>query len=251
MKATKIIAPTLSLLLPPTAIKNFLLRKLGWRVGKGFRIGFSWIDCDNVLLHDFSKIGHGNYINCRTLVLRESSYIQNFNQIKGDIWVFLLKNAGIGNINKIMRAKRGVTWGRSVLRLGIYSKITSKHIVDCTRSVRLGNYSTIAGLASQIWTHGYIHAPSGLERFRIDGSVTIGNNVYIGSASVINAAVKINNGITVGACSCVSKSLLEPGLYVSQALRKIESDYETSMQRHPRVEVDGLIEKVFNKKPKT
>lgn len=249
MKVKKIIASTLGLLLPPTTIKNLLLRQLGWKVGKGCKIGFSWISCNNVLLHDFTEVGHGNYINCHTLVLRDHSYIRHFNHLKGDIWVFLLNHAAIGNLNKIIRAKRGVTWGRSVLRLGIYSKITSKHVVDCTRSVRLGDYSTVAGLASQIWTHGYLHAPSGLDRFRIDGSVNIGNNVYIGSACVINAAVKINNGITVGACSCISKSLLEPGLYVSQPLRKIESDYQASMQRYPRVAVDGLVEKVFNKKP--
>lgn len=243
------IASTLGLLFPPCTAKNFLLRQLGWKIGSECKIGFSWINCGNVQLHNNVAIGHGNYIKCRTLVLRDDSCIQHLNLIKGDIWIFLLKHAAIGNLNKVNRAKRGVTWGRSVLRLGVYSKITSRHVVDCTRSVRLGNYSTIAGLGSQIWTHGYLHAPSGLDRFRIDGSVNIGNNVYIGSASVINAAVKIGSAITVGACSCVSKSLLEQGLYVSQPLRKIESDYESSMQRYPEVEVEGLIEKVFNKKP--
>ncbi|MXR29641.1 MULTISPECIES: acyltransferase [unclassified Pseudomonas] len=251
MHVKKKLAAIVCLVFPPIMPKNFLLRLLGWEIGKGCKIGFSWIECGKIILHDSVKIGHGNYLSCKALVLKDSSYLQHFNQIRGDVWVFLRTNAAIGNFNKIIRARRGVTWGRSVLRLGVFSKITSKHLVDCTRSVRLGNYTTIAGVASQIWTHGYLHAPAGLDRFRVDGSVKIGNNVYIGSACVINAGVTINNGITVGASSCVSKSLVKPGLYVSQALRWIESDYDAAKQRYPEVKVNGLVEAVFNKKPES
>ncbi|MNF89377.1 acyltransferase [Pseudomonas kilonensis] len=249
MHLKKKISATISLICPPMIFKNFLLRLLGWEIGRGCKIGFSWVESSKVILRDSVKIGHGNYVSCNTLVLKESSYIQHFNQIKGDVFVFLQENAAIGNFNRIIRAKRGVTWGRSVLRLGVFSKLTSRHLVDCTRSVRLGDYSTIAGVASQIWTHGYLHAPTGLDRFRIDGSIKIGNNVYIGSACVINAGVKIHSGITVGAAACVSKSLVLPGLYVSQALRWTESNYEAAKHRYPEVKIDGLVETVFNKKP--
>ncbi|UVL60300.1 hypothetical protein LOY37_19820 [Pseudomonas sp. B21-012] len=247
MKRT--LASLLGLCLPACALKNMILRALGWHIGAGCRIGFSWIRAESVMLGERVSIGHGNYLDCKCLVMRPAAYIQHFNLVKGDIWVFLLPNAALGNMNKVYRARRGVTWGRAVLRLGVYSKITSKHIVDCTRSVRFGDYSTLAGSGSQIWTHGYMHAPSGLDRFRVDGSVRIGDNVYIGSMTVVNAAVSISDGVTVGAASCVSKSLLKPGLYVAQPLRWIALDYEQAMVRHPKVEVRGLVERVYNKKP--
>ena len=242
------ISALICLIVPPIPLKNFLLRLFGWTIGKDCKIGFSWVDCSKVVLRDFVFIGHGNFISCKALVLKDKAYIENFNQVRGDIWVFLKENSAIGNLNKIIRARRGVVWGRSVLRLGIFSKLTSKHLVDCTRSVRIGDYTTMAGIASQIWTHGYVHAPTGLDRFRVDGSVSIGSNVYVGSACVINAGVRVNDRITVGASSCVSRSLTEPGLFVSQALRWIESDYVEAKQRYPEVKVGGLVEMVFNKK---
>ncbi|WP_148046524.1 hypothetical protein [Pseudomonas vranovensis] len=245
----QVCASLLGLCLPASGLKNLILRALGWQIGSGCRIGFSWIRADSIVLGERVSIGHGNYIVCKSLVMRPASYIQYFNQVKGDIWVFLLANAALGNFNKVYRGRRGVTWGRAVFRLGIYSKITSRHTVDCTRSVRFGHYSILAGSASQIWTHGYMHAPEGLDRFRVDGSVRVGNNVYIGSMSVINAAVSISNGVTVGAASCVSKSLPKPGLYVAQPLRWIALDYEQAQTRHSKVQVKGLVERVYHKKP--
>jgi acetyltransferase-like isoleucine patch superfamily enzyme len=134
-----------------------------------------------------------------------------------------------------------------MLKLGKYSKITSEHVVDCTRSITIGDYSIVAGCRSQFWTHGYLHAPEGLGRFRIDGAIHIGNNVYIGSACVFNAGVRVSDAITVGAASCVARSLDRPGLYVSQPLRYVELDYEQAASRNPEVQVEGLLERVVNK----
>ncbi|KFN47907.1 hypothetical protein N790_07090 [Arenimonas malthae CC-JY-1] len=159
------------------------------------------------------------------------------------------KFACIGSQNAILRAPRGVTWGRAIFRLGTWSKITVGHVIDCTRSVRLGDYSILAGRGSQVWTHGYLHAAEGIDRFRIDGSVTIGNNVYIGSGCVVNAAVKIGDAITVGSGATVSTSLRIAGLYVSQPLRMVELDYTTARQRHPQINVPGLVETVVHKRP--
>lgn len=236
-----------SLLIPPSAVKNWLLRSLGWKVAPGCRIGFSWIGSRNVELRGSNHIGHGNFINTDVVVLSKKSYIQHLNFISGPLWLVLGKCAGIGNQNKITRARRGVSWGRAMFKLGEWSKITSGHRIDCTRSVSFGSYSILAGRGSQMWTHGYLHAAAGLDRFRIDGSIRVGSNVYVGSACVFNAGVRVCDAITIGAAACVARSLERPGLYVSQPLRFVEFDYADAARRHPTVSVEGLVETVVNK----
>lgn len=249
MPARKLITALVSFFVPSCKLKVMLLRALGWSIAGNCRVGFSWISCSRVSLASGASIGHFNYISCTSICLKTNAYVQNLNVLKGPLIVVLLQQAAIGNLNKIKRAVSGVVWGHSVFKLGVYSKITSNHVVDCTRSVRFGDYSTLAGLSSQLWTHGYVHAAKGLERFRVDGSITIGDNVYIGSACIINAAVRIANGVTVGASTCVAKSLLNPGLYVGQSLRWISYDYDTAKARYPEVQVKGLTETVHLKRP--
>lgn len=235
------------LFFPPCALKNFFLRLLGWKVPSGCRVGFSWINAKHVELRGFNTIGHGNFIALDTLLLHERSYIQHLNRATGPLWLVLCENAGIGNQNKITRGPKGVSWGHAMLKLGKFSKITVGHIIDCTRSISFGDYSILAGNGSQLWTHGYLHAPTGLDRFRIDGSIRVGNNVYIGSACVLTSGVRVADAITIGAASCVARSLDRVGLYVSQPLRFVELDYDQAASRHPAVSIDGLVERVVHK----
>lgn len=247
MHLNPIIPALASLLIPPSAAKNWLLRSLGWKVASQCRIGFSWINSRHVELRGTNQIGHGNLIKTDVVLLGERSYIQHLNYISGPLLLVLDKCAAIGNQNRITRAKKGVSWGRAMFKLGEWSKITSGHCIDCTRSVSFGSYSILAGRGSQMWTHGYLHAAAGLDRFRIDGSIKVGNNVYVGSACVFNAGVRIADAITIGSASCVSRSLEHPGLYVSQALRFVELDYAQAAERHPAVRTEGLVERVVNK----
>ncbi|MDN5215669.1 hypothetical protein QQ020_26565 [Fulvivirgaceae bacterium BMA12] len=154
----------------------------------------------------------------------------------------------IGNRNLIKRSPTPITYGISLLYLGAMTKITASHVIDCTRSIRIGNYSIIAGLSSQLWTHGYFHEANGPGRFRVDGEIIIGNNVYVGSKCVFNLGVKVADSITIGSNSSVSKSLLHKGMYVSQPLRYLESDANTAREKLIKVEVENLIEQVYEKK---
>ncbi|MDQ7016514.1 MAG: hypothetical protein Q9N68_09090 [Gammaproteobacteria bacterium] len=242
------LAALVALILPPFFLKNYILSLLGWRIKGRVRIGFSYIEVKSVSLAEGVVIGHANFIKNDLLVMEEFAYIQHVNRLSGPFACVLKKKAGIGVFNVIKRAKKPLVWGRSMLKLGYLSKITSHHVVDCCRSVRMGDYSILAGRGSQLWTHGYLHAPTGAGRFRLDGRITIGNNVYIGSASVINPGVKIGDKITLGAHSSIATSLLQPGLYVSQALRYIPLDYMAVKARYSEVQVPDLVETVVNKK---
>jgi acetyltransferase-like isoleucine patch superfamily enzyme len=233
----KIIVAIVCLL--PYKLPNLLLRLFGYKISMKSKIGFSLIFCESFILNDNCKIGHFNFIKCNSLELKSKSYIGHFNILKGPFLVIMEIKGAIGNFNKVVRAKIGVTYGNSILKIGVLSKITSKHYIDLTRSIIIGNYSTLAGINSQIWTHGYIHESTGAGRIRVDGEIIIGNNVYIGSACIFNPGLIIGDAISLGSGSVVSKNLVKKGLYVNQSLRHINHDIEN---------VKAKLEKLGNNK---
>lgn len=234
-------------LLPPVRLKTILLRAFGWKLEKNVRIGHSWIEIKHIHAKEHVKIGHLNYINIDYILMQGEAKLGHLNTVYGPFGVMLRERAEIGNRNQIKRAKRPIVWGHSALVLGELSKITSNHVVDCTRPVIFGDFTTLAGIGSQIWTHGYLHAPAGPERFRIDGFIDVGDNVYIGSSCVLNAGVSVGDGITIGAQCCVSSSLEKPGLYVGQGLRWLPLDFYERLMRGNSPNVENLSEKVIVK----
>jgi acetyltransferase-like isoleucine patch superfamily enzyme len=186
----------------PSPLARMAGNALGYRIAPTARIGLSWIDAD-------------------ALTMAEGAYIGHFNQFRGPFAVEMAANAKIGHFNTLSRASMIVSVGPSTLTLGIWSAVTARHRLDLTTSIHIGDYSTIAGTGCQLWTHGYVHETEGLGRYRIDGAIHIADNVYIGSMCFISMGVRIAKGVIVGGGSSVAKNLLEPGLYVSSALRML------------------------------
>jgi acetyltransferase-like isoleucine patch superfamily enzyme len=233
-------------LLLPSFIAVRLLNLLGHRIHPTAKIGFSWLQCQTIEMAKNSKVGHLNLIRIISLHMAEDASIRKMNRMKGPFRLKMDKQAAIGNSNSIYRGAYPITLGEAELRMGRLAIITSKHSLDCTRSISIGDYSTISGFGTQFWTHGFYHGNEGAHRIRIDGSIEIGNNVSIGSKCLINPAVKIGNAINVGGNSCVSKSLLEPGMYVSQVLRYIPYDISTiksKLQQNKNYTVAHVYEK--------
>lgn len=234
----------------PVRLVFWVLNLMGHQVHFKSRIGFSivWVT-GKLTLHQSARIGHFNVLRLNNLIIKESGYIEKFNNVNGPIDIELDQTAAIGNRNTIYRAPIGVTYGIAILRLGVLSKITGNHRIDCTRSIRLGDFTTIAGHDSQLWTHAYYHDKTGAGRFRVDGEIEIGNNVYIGSRCVITGGVKIVDGVVVGANACVSKSLVQTGTYVNQALRFISPPENNDLRSgFNKLEDSSLCEEVYEKK---
>jgi UDP-3-O-[3-hydroxymyristoyl] glucosamine N-acyltransferase len=124
----------------------------------------------------------------------------------------------------ISRATKGISHNKVNLEIEIFSKITAGHKIDCMRNVSIGDYSIFVGANTQVWTHRYVHERTGTGRFRVDGEIIIGNNVYIGSRCVFNLGVRIADGVTLGSNSTISKSITKLGLYVSHPLRYVDYD---------------------------
>ena len=231
------IFSTLICLFLPQILKPYGLRLLGHSVHNSAKIGFSFVFNTKLFLDKDSKIGHLNFIHCKRLLLRSGARIGHMNRVHGPFSMICLAKASIGNRNSVRRANFPIVVGSAILKLGKLTKLTVNHYIDCTRSITIGNYSILAGLGAQIWTHGYMHAPEGPERYRVDGKVTIGNNVYIGSGAVLLPGIIIGNAVTVGANATVSSNLLEPGFYVNQALRRVTMDYSALPNRYQQTDL--------------
>lgn len=238
--------PILIFLLPLRVVL-IIFPTLRLRIQPETRIGFSWINVSRLVMESGSRIGNFNFIQCNRLYLKSQSSIHSGNIIRGPFSVLLNLKSQIGNRNIISRSPRGSSWGVSLLKVGRNSKITAAHKIDCTKSVFIGDNSIVAGLSSQLWTHGYFHESDG-GRFRVDGKIVIGNNVYVGSASIINAGVSIASNITIGSHSSVSKNLLVAGLYVSSPLRFINRSKQDLMDKLSPVDGFNLCERVYIRK---
>lgn len=206
----------------PSLLAGPLLRLFGHRVAKGARIGFSLLLVDKLCLDRTARIGHLNLIRVKRLLVREGGFIGRSNLFNGPVSVHLGRHAEIGNRNKILRGPSpAVTYGPARLVLGEWAKLTADHRIDCTCGVSFGPHSILAGSGSQLWTHGYVHELSGSGRYRMDGRISIGRDVYIGSASLLTAGVRIADGVIVGAGTTVASNLDLPGTYVSASLRHL------------------------------
>ncbi|MFK7775925.1 MAG: hypothetical protein AB8F94_27625 [Saprospiraceae bacterium] len=171
------------------------------------------------------------------------------NRIRGAMNVIMAAESVIANSNSIFRASSPVTYGSGTLKIGRFGMLVSKHHLDCTRSITIGENTTIGGLGSQFWTHGYFHGPIGKERIRIDGEIIIGNNVYVGTNATFNPGVEVGDGISIGSNVCVSRSIKRPGMYVAQPLRFIEKEIDSIRDALNKVEEESLIDEVYEKKP--
>jgi acetyltransferase-like isoleucine patch superfamily enzyme len=233
----------------PTWLISWILNLLGHEVSGSARIGFSIISLSGKLtLRERARIRHSNVIHVNSLFIDKEGHIGRLNTLRGPLDIELAKQAAIGNGNKIYRAPAPVSYGSAILKLGVLSKITGNHRLDCMRSIVIGDYSTVAGHDTQVWTHAYYHDQEGPGRFRVDGEVIIGNNVNIGSRCVIMGGVTIANAVVVGANSCVSKSLLVTGIYVNQPLRLIDSPQGSAMSKFRKVDGVDVCEIVYERK---
>lgn len=239
----------LLLLIFPTRLARPVVNALGNLIAPGARVGFSLLLCDQLILSPGARVGHLNFVKIRRVRLREHAKLGHMNICRGPMSFRLEQYSMIGNRNTILRAPEGATYGPAQLWLGRLAKITAKHHLDCTLSIRLGDFSTLAGSGSQVWTHGYVHAEEGPKRYRVDGSVIIGRNVYLGSSIVVTGGVKISDGVSVGVGTCVTKHLTKPGFYISGALRMlpkpVDPDSRVDLER---VSNESLVETVYKRR---
>ena len=125
----------------PFRIKKIILNKVfGYKIGNDTYIGISWVFPDSLLMEDGAYVGHLNVV-------------KNIDFFKME------RNSRLGHQNTITCASKknkkyyvGVDRVCEML-MGKHSTITRKHYFDCTDSISIGEFTTIAGFDSQFLTH--------------------------------------------------------------------------------------------------
>lgn len=186
----------------PWFIRKLIFRTLGYKFGKGARIGRSLIFAESVFLEDNASIGSLNYIgDIDLLQIGKNSTIGSLN------WI-----TGFSVHNKFALAKghfHHIPDRKCCLILKEESAITSRHYIDCNGGVYVGSFSIVAGCNSQLLTHSI-----DLRNNRQDAApIIIGDYVFISTRCTILKGSIIPKKSILAACSMYSAKNEKAGIY--------------------------------------
>ncbi len=170
----------------PWPIRRPLLEKFfGYRLDRTARIGWSWIYPRMLEMGPQSRIGHLNVaIHLERVVLEEAVVVSNRNWITG-------YPAG-GDRHFLHCAGR-----KPELILRRHCSVAKNHHFDCTDSIEVGEYATIAGYDSQFLTHSI-----NLKESRQDACpIRIGKYTFVGTNVVILGGSNLPDYCVLGAKS--------------------------------------------------
>lgn len=200
-----------ALLVPlPWPLKRFFLQQLyGYRLDPSARIGFAWIYPRHLLMDAGSRIHSLTVaVNLDCLQLGEQATIGRGNWITGFA-------TGTDSPHFAHQPDR-----RAELLLGPHAAITKNHHIDCTSSVSIGPFTTLAGYNSQILSHSI-----DLQHNRQHSEpISIGAHCFIGTACVILGGSVLPDHCVLGALSLLNKPYDESwSLYAGQPARRLKS----------------------------
>ncbi|MDP3491720.1 MAG: hypothetical protein Q8R82_01295 [Hyphomonadaceae bacterium] len=204
--------------------RRFLFRKLlGYQIHPTAFIGHSFVRVMSLEMGPRSKLGHLTIIrNVRRVVLEEQSRIGTFN------WIFGMLESDKHFLEESERAPEFI--------MKPHSSITSRHIVDCTDSVQIGAFSTVAGFNTQILTHGIDvtnsrqssapvrigdHCLLGTNCIILKGSV-LPNRTILAAGSVFRGAPAEEGALFSGLPATAVRTLPHESRYFSRAIGPID-----------------------------
>lgn len=215
----KTLLLAVSLLLPWPLRRWWLRRFFGYEIHPTARIGRSWVQPGRLIMEAGARIGSGTVCKGLALIeLKEGAHLGNLNWITG-----LPANHD--------RYFRHQPERRPELRLGRHASITNRHLIDCTGTVSIGAFSTLAGFRSQILTHSIDLAES-----RQDSQpVSIGEYCFVGTDCVLLGGSALPDRSVLGAKSLLNKVFTEGGtLYggvPAKAIRPLPTEQMRYFQR--------------------
>lgn len=205
--------------LPASALKNWLLRKVGYDIPRSARFG----PCLVV------GVGH--------VSLGEDSRIGPFNVLRDLTAVTLGSSAVLGQWNWISAARPLLTSPQhGTFVLGAESALTSRHYVDASGGVSIGQHTTVAGVRSTFITHGI----DWRRAEQTTKSIEIGDYCLISSNVALTPGTRIADRVIVGMGATVSGVLDEEGaLYVAPRGVSVKSALEGAYFTRARGFVNG------------
>ncbi len=156
-------------LILPWFAKRWLLRVFcGYSFAEGARIGCSLIGCASLHMGPSSRIGHFNVVKGVRVDLGERATIGDFN------WI-----SGLAASNEKHFTEE--TGRDPAFVMGRHAALTSRHYIDCSNRVDIGEFATVAGARSQILTH----AIDFKRNRQVSAPVRIGRYCFVGTACVL------------------------------------------------------------------
>jgi acetyltransferase-like isoleucine patch superfamily enzyme len=198
-----------SLLIFPWRLRRLMLIVLfGYEIHPSARIGFSIVYPDRLEMAKGSRIG--TFTICKGLSLLkmgEHSSIGNFN------WI----TAFPANDKRYFMAD---TDRRPELIIGDHAAVTTRHYIDCTNTLSVGSFTTIAGLHSQILTHSI----DVYQSRQSSEPITIGEYCFVGTGCIILGKSALPNYSVLGAGSVLNTAYTEShSMYAGTPARFVKS----------------------------
>jgi acetyltransferase-like isoleucine patch superfamily enzyme len=199
--------------LPASLRRSFLQSQFGYQIHPSCHLGFCWISPTHLVMEEGSAIGH-------------------FTVCKSIDRLHLKAHASIGRGNWITGFPLGPSPHyaeeedrRPELILGEHSAITHRHLIDCTNSVVIGRFTTMAGFQSQILTHSI-----DLQRSRqASAPVRIGDYCFVGTNSVLLPGSALPDYSVLGAKSLLNQAFTDTyklyGGVPAQPIKQLPQDY--------------------------
>jgi len=181
--------------LPWRLRRKYLIRFFGYQIEPTAKIGISWCYPSNLIMSSGSKIDNFTFaVNLDLVVLKKNAKIGRGN------WI-----TGFSTIKKSKHFNHQADRRRAELIMEEEAAITKNHHIDCTNSITIGKFSTIAGYNSQLLTHSI----NILESIQDSHPITIGKYCFVGTNVVILGGSNLPDFSVLGAKSLLNKSFEE------------------------------------------
>ncbi len=184
----------------------------------GVKIGKDTVIMPNTYLHGKTEIGEGNVIGPNSII--RDTKIGNFCKVLASVTEGAVLEDDV-DIGPFARLRKGAHLGNHV-HMGNFGEVKDAHLHE---GVKMGHFSYIGN--AQIGANTNIGA--GTITCNYDGEkkypTEIGEDVFIGSDTMLVAPVKLGAGARTGAGSVVTKNVPEDTLVVgvpARAIRKLE-----------------------------
>jgi acetyltransferase-like isoleucine patch superfamily enzyme len=177
----------------PWRLKRFLLiRFFKYEIHPSAKIGYSWIYPKKLIMNSNSKIGNLNIaVHLDLISIGKYSSISRGNWITG----FPSKTNSKHFSHQTER--------ESKLLIGEHSAITKNHHIDCTSTITIGNFVTIAGYNSQLLTHSI----NILENRQDSSPIIIGDYCFVSTNVVVLGGAHLPSYSVLGAKAMLNKKM--------------------------------------------
>jgi acetyltransferase-like isoleucine patch superfamily enzyme len=169
--------------MPPAFKRLALARLLGAHIDKSARIGLSIVDSEALEMGPGSRIGHFTvFRGLRRACIGAGATIGNFN------WI---------SASPLFQSQATETSEHGCFTLGRESAVTSRHYIDCSGGVIIGEHSSVAGVRSTILSH-QIDLAEGIQTAR---TTWIGDYCFLSSnvCVVPGASIPSRSAVAMGA----------------------------------------------------